>query len=268
MNAPTNTTSTIASPTPWTPARQARADKSKPVRLLELGEGPHGKTALFEFPEDLQRAIDLPTQADGWHPLFNELPNEDGYALRRHVLQPVVTGPDGKRSQSQGLSFTTCTITRRGNTTDFRLFDVPAEGCSEGSITGYRCAAELLEALQRGYGPYIDVRGIIKEASEARLERLSRPSRASAAFAFLDIVVEAMKFLANHSQHGEFIARKIEEAEHYGRYAAEQEAKEKAAFVERMRQARAAKRSVRDAACTPSKKAAPHRSHAIEEVMA
>lgn len=231
--------------TPWTPAHHAKVNKTKPVRLLELGEGPHGKNARFEFPEGWQRTIDLPTQADGWHPLFNDLPHEDCQALRRHVLQPVVTGPDGKRTQSLGLTFTTCSVTPRGYTKDFSLFDVPAEVYSEGSITGYRCAAELLQALQRGYGPHIDMLGILKEASEARFEGCGKPSRAGAAGAFLGIVAEALKFLATHARHGEFIARKIEETERYQRYDAEQRAKDKTEFVERMRQARAAKRAAK-----------------------
>lgn len=230
---------------PWTPAHHAQVNKTKPIRLLELGEGEHGKNARFEFPEGWQRTIDLPTQADGWHPIFSDLPGEDTQALRRHVEQPVTIRPDGRRTQSLGLSFTTAVPTRRNYLKDFNLFDVPEEVYEQGRITGYRCAAELLEALQRGYGPHIDVRGTIREASRALSDGYGKPSRVGAAGAFMAVVEEALKFLARHAQHGDFIARRIKDAECAQTWLAEQEAKEKAAFVERMRQARAAKRAAK-----------------------
>lgn len=232
--------------TPWTPAHHAQVNQTKPVRLLELGEGPHGKCARFEFPEGWERTIDLPTQADGWHPLFNDLPHEDTMALRRHVLQPVVTGPGGKRKRHAPLSFTTDTVSARGAWIESSHFDVPDEDYGAGNITGYRCAGELLEALQRGYGPHIDVRAIIREASSIVFAGVFKPSRHGAAVGFMEVVSEAVKFLACHSRHSAFIASKIEAAERYQTFTRECEAKEKAAFVERMRQARAAKRAARE----------------------
>lgn len=78
------------STTPWTPTHHASAHKTKPVRLLALGTGPHGKTALLEFPEGWQRTIDLPTQADAWHPLFDELAADDKDTLtQRWVCSPL-----------------------------------------------------------------------------------------------------------------------------------------------------------------------------------
>ena len=54
---------------------------------------------------------------------------------------------------------------------------------------------------------------------------------------------EALTFMAKHSRHKEFMAAKIAEAEQLRTAMAVLEAKEKAVFVERMKAAKAAKRS-------------------------
>lgn len=249
MGQPSHVNTTDASKsTPWTPAHHAKVNKTKPIRLLELGEGEHGKNARFEFPEGWQRTIDLPTQADGWHPLFSDLPQEDGAALRSHVAQPVVIGPDGERRQSLGLSFTSCTLNKRGHWTGDNHFDVPEEKYADGRITGLRCAAELLEALQRGYGPHISLRDVIREAINVKFERGGgdNASRWGAACGFMGVIEESVKFLAEHGRHADWIAKKIEKEERYLAHCAERDAQEKAAFVERMRKARAAKRAARE----------------------
>lgn len=90
-----------------TPAQHVQADKSKPVILLALmNDGPHGKAALVEFPGGWRRTIDLATQFDGWHPLFDDLPQEDKAQLREHVRARFVNHPDGTRSRPDLLSFT------------------------------------------------------------------------------------------------------------------------------------------------------------------
>lgn len=229
---------------PWTPAHHAKVSKAKPVRLLALGEGAHCKSARFEFPEGWQRTIDLPTEADAWHPLFSDLTQGERLKLRQHVAQPVVVRADGKRVKPLGLSFSTSTVTARGAHVEYTHFDVPAQEYGAGSITGYRCAAELLAALQRGYGPHIDVPSIVREAAEATRHRSgTEPSKVGAAVAFMSVVSEALKFLAQNSQHAEYIGREITKVERLNVVYDELEAEKKAAFVERMRAARAAKRA-------------------------
>ena len=233
--------------TPWTPARHALAHKTKPVRLLSLGGGSHGKTALLEFPEGWQRTIDLPTEADAWHPLFDALTHKERLKLRQHVAQPVVVRADGKRVRPLGLSFTTSTVTARGAWVAYNHFDVPAQEYGAGSITGYRCAAELLAALQRGYGPHIDIPSIVREAAaSARCSSGAKPSRAGAAVAFMSVVTEALKFLAQNSLHAEYIGREIAKVERLNVVYDELEAERKAAFIERMRAGRAAKRAAQE----------------------
>lgn len=239
-------TPTVSTSTPWTPAHHASTHKTKPVRLLELGTGHHGKTALLEFPEGWQRTIDLPTQADAWHPLFDDLPQAERSRLRTHADHPVVRRPDGTRTQQGALSFVTKEIGRNGDWTGDRYFDVPAEDYSTGGITGYRCAGELLAALQRGYGPYLHLNNILEEVMAAADEPSGKASRRGAGVTFLEVVNESLTFMAKHARHTEFVAGRIVQAEKYQAHCIEQDAKKKAEFVERMRQARAKKRAAKE----------------------
>ena len=227
---------------PWTPARHIAEGVTKPTRLLELGTGEHGKTALLEFPGGWQRTIDLPTEADAWHPLFSELPQADVQRLRKHVAHPIIRHPDGTRTRRGALSFVTEEVGPAGGYKAERCFDVPQEDFYSGCVTGYRCAAELLEALARGYGPHIIKQHVIKEALQASGEPYSKPSRRGAGSAFMEIVGEALTFMARHSLHGQYMAAKIAEAERLQATMAELDAKEKAAFVERMKAARLRRR--------------------------
>lgn len=99
---------------PCTPAQHTSTSNTKPVRLLALGDGPHGKTALCEFPEGWQRTIDLPTQADAWHPLFEDLTADDKGKLRKHTDHPIVRHADGTRTRQGALSFITQEVSRNG----------------------------------------------------------------------------------------------------------------------------------------------------------
>ena len=244
-----NTSDVSTQSTPWTPAHHVTVNKIKPIRLLELGEGEHGKNARFEFPGGWQRTIDLPTQADTWHPLFSDLSLEDRQKLHQHVQQPIVIGLDGVRRQGMGLSFTTRTLSRSGHSKGFNYFDVPSEDYLEGRKTGYRCGAELLAAYERGYGPLINLMPIIEAAVDATKGSTSRESRRGAACGFLNVIEEAVKFLAKHGQYANWLTRKIDFEESITASIAKREAQEKAAFVERMRQARAAKRVSRKEGC-------------------
>ncbi|WP_027996995.1 hypothetical protein [Simplicispira psychrophila] len=228
---------------PCTPAQHANTSNTKPVRLLALGDSPHGKTVLCEFPEGWQRSICLPTQADAWHPLFSALTANDRGELRKHTGNPIIRHPDGTRTRKGALSFITEEISRNGGFAGVRSFDVPAEEHGAGYITGYRCAAELLQALQRGYGPHISVRDITEAAMQASNEKSGTASRRSAGYGFLAVLEDALRFTAQNSNHGLHIAQQIAEAERMNARNAEQDAREKAAFVQRMKAAKAEKRS-------------------------
>lgn len=242
-DTPLNPATAAPAAGPWTPAQHIKEGVTKPIRLLALGTGSHGKTALLEFPGGWQRTIDLPTEADAWHPLFSELPQADAKRLRKHVAHPIIRHSDGTRTRRGALSFVTEEVDPAGGYKAERCFDVPQEDCYSGRVTGYRCAAELLVALARGYGPHIIKSHVIKDALQASDEPYGKPSRRGAGSAFVEIVGEALTFMARHSLHREYMAAKIAEAERLQAALAEMEAKEKAAFVERMNAARAAKRN-------------------------
>lgn len=231
-----------------TPEHHAKSNKAKPVILLALGTGPHGKTARLEFPEGWQRTIDLATQFDGWHPLFADLQQEDKHRLRDYVKAPFITHPDGTQSRPDPLSFTRQVETTRGKHLRFTYFDVPAQGCAEGAATGYRCAAELLEALALGHGPVISISNVLEEVAKAKKEGFDGVNRRPAAAAFLEVVGEALMFFSKQTNHQPWLHKKIANQEKYAKGAAERQAIERADFVERMKAAKAAKRTARETA--------------------
>ena len=229
-----------------TPEQHAQTHKVKPVILLALGTGPHGKTALLEFPGGWQRTIDLLTEFDGWHPLFDSLQPEDRRSLREHVQAPFVTHPDGTKSRPDPLSFTRRVETERGKLVRFTYFDVPPQDHAEGTITGYRCAAELLEALALDHGPCISMHHLLAEVAVAQRERGSASvSRHAAAVAFLTVVNESLGFFAKRADYRAWLDKRIAGAEKYAQDAAERRAIERTEFVERMK---AGKRMAREAA--------------------
>lgn len=227
-----------------TPAEHAKAFQAKPVRLLALGTSPHGKTALLEFLGGWQRTIDLVTEFDGWHPLFCDLAPEDAHCLRVHTEPAFVKQSDGILSRPDPLSFLRRLKSARGQAVRWRYFDVPAQDYGEGTATGYRCAAELLETMALGYGPHIALREALEEATQALKEGAGGASRCGAAGAFLRVMGEAILYFAKHVDHRAGLAEKIAGAERYTRDTAERRAIERAEFTERMRQGKAAARCI------------------------
>ncbi|CAN5154096.1 hypothetical protein BH10PSE16_BH10PSE16_43240 [soil metagenome] len=231
-----------------TPEQHAKADKTKPVTLVALGTGPHGKTALLTFPGGWQRTIDLATPFDGWHPLFADLPQDDRQRLRDHAAPAFVSHPDGTQSRPDPLSFIRRIRNARGTLLHWNCFDVPKETHADGAATGYRCAAELLELLALGYGPHISMWRVLEEVAEAAKEDFYGTNRRAAAVAFLEVVEGALVFFAKRSSHQPWLADKIDRAERYALQAAERKAVERAEFVQRMKAGKAAKRRAQEAA--------------------
>lgn len=130
----------------------------------------------------------------------------------------------------------------------FTWFDVPAQDYAEGPATGYRCAAELLAALALGHGPQIPTSHILEEVAKAKNEDFNGINRRAAASAFLEIMGDALTFFARHGAHRAWIDKKIARAEQDAQKIAERQAIERAAFVERMKAAKAAKRTARETA--------------------
>lgn len=230
---------------PWSPEKLRKIGHSKPIRLLELGEGQHGKYALCEFPGGWGRKVGLRARVDAWHSWFWELPSKDRQRIQEHVGFVIRKSPKGVRKQSMGLSFATRPITRRGFAEKIDFFDVPEEVRSAGIATGYRAAAELFHDLRLGGESDWMLRGILRDVVMSEATAEGSPSKEGAASAFMEVVEKALVFMARHTRDDEWLKRRIDEAENTHQESMEQEGQSKAAFVERMRQAREAKRSVK-----------------------
>ena len=224
-----------------TPAQHANTSKAKPIKLLELGTGPHGKTATFEFAEGWQRTLDMPIEADAWHPIFRDLPQIDRHSLISHAEAPFVSHADGTKSRPDPLSFTRRICTERGKFLRFTYFDVPDESYEDGSITGLKCAAELMEELSRGYGGHLMLHRTIEAAVLARSGDSARKNQSGAAQSFLNIVYQALKYFANHANHRPYIADLIVKDENYRDEMEELKVLGRQEFVERMKAGKAAK---------------------------
>lgn len=237
---------------PFTPAAAARTpamhrgDRAdRPVRVVSMVDGPRGKEVMCEFKSGWQRSISLPTEADAWHPLFDGLPQEQKKELHWFARPAAYVDASGVRKRREGLSFTTMELSRNGGCKKFHWFDVPDEEYGAGQVTGYRAAGELLEALARGYGPSISVGHILQEVFTAREESYLKSSRRGAAAAFSWVLDEAMKFFAKNANFGKWLDGKAAEAERLKAYYDKQAVEDKAAFVQRMKDAKAAKKAAR-----------------------
>ena len=158
------------------------------------------------------------------------------------LVHPVICHADGRRTQRGELSFFTTELNRLGAWKSQNYFDVPAESYHAGWVTGYRCAAELLEALEQGQK--INMTWVIRDVIEAGQDPAGTPGRRGASVAFMEIMGEAIGFTAQHGRNAPWMARKIEHAEGRRVYWATREAEERAEFSARMKAARQAKRAM------------------------
>lgn len=233
----------ITSNVPPTPAQHVSSSKETPIQLLALGAGPDGKTALLEFPGGWQRTVLLAKESDAWHPMFANLPQADQSRLRKHVEPPVTVQPDGSRKREHGMSFIRENLGPRGGHLSYSFFDVPLQKYADGTVTGYRCAIELLDRLQQGYGPHVALDWVLPEAAIASEEKFDGSSRRGAGSAFMDVVTEALRFFAKNARYEDWLEKKVAQAEKTAAWCDHRDAEKKTAFVERMKQARRSKSS-------------------------
>ena len=152
---------------PYTPTQHAKVSPLKPVKLLALGTGEHGKTATFLFDGGWQREMDITGPVDAWHPLFMDLAYADSHALIEHAAIKTPLADGMVKVQDGPLSFVTETQTKRGKKLIFDYLDVPIEHYGPGRITGGKAALELVCCLKSGGGRGIDLPSIIQGASNA-----------------------------------------------------------------------------------------------------
>ncbi len=153
--------------------------------------------------------------------------------------------PDGTvRFEVEGLSFVTEYRTPRGRHLRTDYFDVPPLTWYDGQIRGLQVAAELLEFMRTHHTDrywYCDVIMAAVQATSREDYSTEKPTRGSAARAFLSVIVGNTLFAARNSSFGPWIAQQIEEKRHSKATIEEADAEQKRAFVERMKTARARK---------------------------
>ncbi|MGE4050352.1 MAG: hypothetical protein AB7F38_04745 [Piscinibacter sp.] len=162
--------------------------------------------------------------------------------------KPEDSGAVRTRS-SAGLSFCTETRTRRGRWLGCSHFDVPDEKYADGFTTGLRAFGELVKHLQQmEQGGWVADRNLIAailaDAGQAKHEGPSRDvaSRWPAAQAMLFLVAECVQFAARTGVAEAILKANADLHTENRRYVARVEAESRQAFVQRMQQAKRARR--------------------------
>lgn len=161
------------------------------------------------------------------------------------AVPPRVRQPDGTFKSTIDLSFTTVTYAADGEVLASNHFDVEPLEWHEGQIQGYRLAGELLDFKRAHHRAFVPIFLMMADAGAALPSRnAKKKSTGNVAFGFLKALSEMVSYSAQKSNYPAYIGREIAQVESM-RQTSKADALEKAAFVERMRTARAAKRAAR-----------------------
>lgn len=226
----------------WTARVQFLNSTIKPVKLLELGDGPKGKFARIEFADEVSRPIYLASMEDAWHPLFDALTWDDRWKIRRHQ-NPIApeTLPDGCVKEFNYLSFQSSTHTKRRRYIASSNFDVPAQSRCDGLVTGMSAAMEYMRALSLP-NFRASLLGCVSDMAPFLNEEGDDPSRRHAAHSFINQLDEMLVFAAKNCNHQQYFQEKLLATNKAREQVKQHEEQQKTEFVERMRAAKAAKR--------------------------
>lgn len=203
-----NTTTTATTRTRYTPADHA-GHTLKPVKVLEVSTtGEHGPWGLIEFEGGFTRIIDLPTHKDANHPVFDSLEWADRGKLREAGARVVPMADGTVKVFQTSLSFASVTRNKRGAWKEDNGFDVPDEDNANGTLTGYRAARELLDAMKTGveFGGHNQLRDILKDAITA-VDAPGSKAKSSywAAYGFLWVIDNALRRAAKFTHFNAYI---------------------------------------------------------------
>lgn len=223
----------------WTPSKQAASSQLKILKLLELGENEKGRFARVEFDDESSRPLYLLTIADAWHSIFNALPYDDRWLIRGHFdgRLPELPQPAGARKSYRHASFVTEVRTLRGKSISSSYFDLSAYEGASGEQAGLAVARELLELYATENCHFISLPTMFADLAAATGDQEKRARQA-----FLRVVDEMIKFAAQHASFHKYIDGQSARYAEMEKWLADAVEKEKAAFVERMKAARLAKR--------------------------
>lgn len=234
----------------WTSSKQAASSQLKILKLLELGENEKGRFARVEFDDESSRPLYLLTIADAWHSIFNALRYNDRWLIRGHFngRLPELAQPDGARKTYRHASFATEVRSLRGKFISDSYFDLSAHGGVTGEQAGLAVARELLELSATGNCHALSLPTIFDHLAAANGDHEKR-----ARLAFLLVVDEMFKFAARHANFHKYIDGQAARYAETEKWLADAVEKEKAAFVERMKAARLAKRNAQSAVTIDAK---------------
>lgn len=237
---------TAAASVIYTPEEFLKVSTAKPVALLECGENEKGKFVRLAFDDETTRPLYLLTLADAWHPVFKSLDDwETIWKIRRHFAPEVREAqPDGTYKVQGVLSFQSKQVTKRGAYVCSLEFDVPKEKYSRGRVRGMLAAQELLDVMRLPDGPTPHFPNLIRDLAKAMEDMKGSGNGATwgAATGFLDILETVLHYGARHCYYSDFIAKRVASELNYEEYRDKKDREDKAAFVERMRVARQAKK--------------------------
>ena len=120
----------------------------KVIRLVELGNGAHGKTATFEFTGGFVRSVDVDAKTV-WHSALKEIRSADWRRLLEHVAPRSKCADGTQRVQIGPMPFWTQRTTARGRELSTNYFDVADELYWAGQLTGAMAARELILFLRQ-----------------------------------------------------------------------------------------------------------------------
>lgn len=237
---------TAAAPVIYTPEEFLKVSTAKPVALLECGENEKGKFVRLAFDDETTRPLYLLTLGDAWHVLFQSLNDWDViWKIRRHFSHEVREAqPDGTYKVRGVLSFQSKQVTKRGAYVCSLDFDVPKEEYSRGRVRGMIAAQELLDVMRLPDGPTPHFPDLILGLAKAMENRkgCDKQDTWGAAVGFLSILEGVLQYGARHCYYSDFISKRIASELKADAYYEQKKQQDKAAFVERMRVARQAKK--------------------------
>lgn len=146
------------------------------------------------------------------------------------------------------LPFTTTVRTRSGLVGACKWFDVPDEDYNEGWGTGLEAAGLILAKLQADGEMSFEISQTIRQIFAEQAKPITRtPSKRGAASAAISVLEGMLLSSTRHLKWDSWLNSKLRAREKDMSWLRDEQAKERQAFVDRMKAARAAKRAARQA---------------------
>jgi len=235
----------------WTSRLQHLNSTVKPVKLLELGENERGKFARIEFEDEATRPIYLQTMEDAWHPLFDSLTSKERWKIRGFFNSfDSEKLPGGNVKTKFNVSFVTRTVTKKEAYVSQNCFDVPAQSCDDGELTGLKMAKEYIAALALPNFECLSLIDIVDDMARFFVEeadlKYGELKRRNVAVGFLRELECMLLFATKNCNHRKYFDEKIVKRtaylEQHEQRMKDRREKKKTEFLDRMRKGREAKR--------------------------